>query len=341
MGTDTADPITRGTDDDGPGDGFGAGRDAGDHRGPSRDQGLSRDLSVPDTVAQRAEIAAYLDAVARRAGHPFTWDSTRWDVWCGADALARRLDDPGYLGRAVRVWRDSEHEIVAVALHDRTGGSFDVVVDPARRDTAEAVIADALRAWGDGDGDGARTQAVVDDVHEDALRRLGFRPLDAGLGVIHEFSTTTLRRVVLPPGYTVRDMRHTGDRRARLVCMAQAFQGEDRVAKDAAYPRADLPGYRGELDLAVIAPHGLAVATCFGYVPGGGAPAVIEGVGTRPGSRGLGLATAAVSRCLNLLADRGEHRATATGWSPEANALYRHLRPTRTRVIDGWVLESA
>lgn len=121
--------------------------------------------------------------------------------------------------------------------------------------------------------------------------------------------------------------------------MAQAFQGDEWVSKDAAYPRADLPGYRGELDLAVIAPHGLAVATCYGFIPGGGAPAVIEGVGTRPGSRGLGLATAAVAHCLNLLAEQGEERATATAWSPESNALYRDLRPTRSHRIDGWVLE--
>jgi ribosomal protein S18 acetylase RimI-like enzyme len=329
MGTDTADPMMHDTDGDRPRDRFAAE----DH------QGLRCDTSMPDTSAQRAEIAAYLDAVAVRAGRPFTWDSTRWDIWCGVDALDRRAADPGYLARDVRVWRDVAEATGAVAFHDRPGSSFDVVVHPRHKDAAEAVIADAVRAWGERGS--ARTQAVVDDVHEGALRRAGFRRVEIGVGTIHELVTTPLRRVVLPPGYTVRDIRHTGDHHARLVCMAQAFQGEDRVPTEAAYPRADLPGYRAELDLAVIAPHGLAVATCFGFVPGGGVPAVIEGVGTTPGSRGLGLATAAVAQCLNLLAQRGEERVTATGWSAEANALYRDLGQTGTSRIDGWILGSA
>jgi hypothetical protein len=155
---------------------------------------------------------------------------------------------------------------------------------------------------------------VVGDVHEDALRRLGFRPGEAGVGTIRELSTTPPRRVVLPPGYTVRDILHTGGRRVRLACMAQAFLGEDGVPKDATYPRADLPGYRPGLDLAVIAPHGIDVATCFGFVPGAG---------------------------LDRLAERGVSHATATGWNPEANAVYRGLLPTRSRRIDAWVLVPA
>jgi GNAT superfamily N-acetyltransferase len=329
MGTDATRMISHDTDDNG----RGRASEVGGHGG------VARDASVLDSAARRAEIASFLDAVTVALGHPVCWDSTRWDVWSGVDVLDRRVRNPEHLGRNVRVWRDGEDVIVAIAVHERPGSAFDVVVHPAWVDAAEAVIADAVSAWGEAGT--ARTQAVVGDVHEDALRRLGFRPVEAGVGMIHELTTTPPRHVVLPPGYTVRDILHTGGRRARLVCMAQAFHGEDWVPKDAAYPRADLPGYRPELDLAVIAPHGLAVATCFGFVPGAGAPAVIEGVGTRPGSRGLGLATAAVAECLDRLAERGVSHATATGWNPEANAVYRGLLPTRSRRIDAWVLEPA
>jgi GNAT superfamily N-acetyltransferase len=329
MGTDATRVISHDTDDNGR-------RRASEVGGRG---GVTRDESVLDSAAQRAEIASFLDIVTVALGHPGCWDSTRWDVWWGVDVLDRRVSNPEHLSRNVRVWRDGEHVIVAIAVHERPGSAFDVVVHPAWVEAAEAVIADAVSAWGEAGT--ARTQAVVGDVHEDALRRLGFRPVEAGVGMIHELTTTPPRHVVLPPGYTVRDILHTGGRRARLVCMAQAFHGEDWVPKDAAYPRADLPGYRPELDLAVIAPHGLAVATCFGFVPGAGAPAVIEGVGTRPGSRGLGLATAAVAECLDRLAERGISHATATGWNPEANAVYRGMLPTRSRRIDAWVLEPA
>lgn len=329
MGTDAVDVISHDTADDR----RGGARDAAGH------PGVSRDASVLDTAAQRAEIASFLDAVTVQLGRPAVWDSTRWDVWWGVEALDRRVRNPAHLNRSVRVWRDNEDVIVALAVHERPGNAFDVVVHPAWAGSAEVVIADAVGAWGE-DGT-ARTQVVVGDVHEEALRRLGFRPVETGVGMIHELATTPPRHVVLPPGYTVRDILHTGGRRARLVCMAQAFRGEDWVPKDAVYARADLPGYRPELDLAVIAPHGLAVATCFGFVPGAGAPAVIEGVGTRPGSRGLGLATAAVAECLDLLAERGVSHATATGWNPEANAMYRGLLPTRSHRIDVWVLQPA
>ena len=329
MRTDATRVISHDTDDNGRG---GASEVGGNG-------GVARDASVLDSPARRTAIASFLDAVTVDLGHPVCWDSTRWDVWWGVDVLDRRVRNPEHLSRNVRVWRDGEDVVVAIAVHERPGSAFDVVVLPAWVEAAEAVIADAVSAWGEAGT--ARTQAVVGDVHEDALRRLGFRPVEAGVGMIHELTTTPPRHVVLPPGYTVRDILHTGGPRARLVCMAQAFHGEDWVPKDAAYPRADLPGYRPELDLAVIAPHGLAVATCFGFVPGAGAPAVIEGVGTRPGSRGLGLATAAVAECLDRLAERGVSHATATGWNPEANAVYRGLLPTRSRRIDAWVLEPA
>jgi GNAT superfamily N-acetyltransferase len=329
MGTDATGVASHDTDDHR----RGSASAVADHGGATRDDG------VLDTAAQHTEIASFLDAVTVLLGHPVCWDSTRWDVWWGVDVRDRRVRNPEHLSRNVRVWRDGEDVVVAIAVHERPGSAFDVVVHPAWVDAAEAVIADAVSAWGEAGT--ARTQAVVGDVHEDALRRLGFRPVEAGVGMIHELTTTPPRHVVLPPGYTVRDILHTGGPRARLVCMAQAFHGEDWVPKDAAYPRADLPGYRPELDLAVIAPHGLAVATCFGFVPGAGAPAVIEGVGTRPGSRGLGLATAAVAECLDRLAERGVSHATATGWNPEANAVYRGLLPTRSRRIDAWVLEPA
>ena len=329
MRTDATRVISHDTDDNG----RGGASEVGGHGG------VARDASVLDSPARRTAIASFLDAVTVDLGHPGCWDSTRWDVWWGVDVLDRRVRNPEHLSRNVRVWRDGEDVVVAIAVHERPGSAFDVVVHPAWVDAAEAVIADAVSAWGEAGT--ARTQAVVGDVHEDALRRLGFRPVEAGVGMIHELTTTPPRHVVLPPGYTVRDILHTGGRRARLVCMAQAFHGEDWVPKDAAYPRADLPGYRPELDLAVIAPHGLAVATCFGFVPGAGAPAAIEGVGTRPGSRGLGLATAAVAECLDRLAERGISHATATGWNPEANAVYRGLLPTRSRRIDAWVLEPA
>lgn len=329
MRTDATRVISHDTDDNG----RGGASEVGGHGG------VARESSVLDSPARRTAIASFLDAVTVDLGHPGCWDSTRWDVWWGVDVLDRRVRNPEHLSRNVRVWRDGEDVVVAIAVHERPGSAFDVVVHPAWVDAAEAVIADAVSAWGEAGT--ARTQAVVGDVHEDALRRLGFRPVEAGVGMIHELTTTPPRHVVLPPGYTVRDILHTGGPRARLVCMAQAFHGEDWVPKDAAYPRADLPGYRPELDLAVIAPHGLAVATCFGFVPGAGAPAVIEGVGTRPGSRGLGLATAAVAECLDRLAERGVSHATATGWNPEANAVYRGLLPTRSRRIDAWVLEPA
>ncbi|HEX5333338.1 MAG TPA: GNAT family N-acetyltransferase [Cellulomonas sp.] len=328
MGTD-ASVISHDTDD----------RRRGGSAGVSAHGGVARDVSVLDAPALRAEVATFLDAVTVLLERPVCWDSTRWDIWWGVDALEWRVGDPDHLSRNVRVWRDSRGVIVAVAIHERPGRRFDVVVHPAWVDVAEPVVSDALSAWGEAGA--ARTQVVVGDVHEEALRRLGFRPVETGVGMIHEFATTPLRRVVLPPGYTVRDILHTGGRRARLVCMAEAFLGEGWVPKDAAYPRADLPGYLPELDLAVIAPHGLDVVTCFGFVPGSGAPAVIEGVGTRPGSRGLGLATAAVAECLDLLAERGVPRATATGWHAEANAMYRGLLPTRSHRIDSWVREPA
>ena len=229
MGTDSADVMAH--DPDAHGD---STPETAGHRG------VTRDVSVPDTPAQRAEIAAFLDAVTVLRGFPATWDSTRWDVWWGVDALDRRAKNPEHLTRNLRVWRDSEEAIVAVAFHDRPGGSFDAVVHPAREDAAGVVVADAVSTWGEAGA--ARTQGVVDDVHEGALRRLGFHPVESGVGVIHDLSTSPPRRVVLPPGYTVRDILHTGGRRARLVCMAQALRGEDWVPKDAVYTRADLPG---------------------------------------------------------------------------------------------------
>ena len=131
-----------------------------------------------DSAARRTEIASFLDAVTVPPGQPTVWDSTRWDVWWGVDVRDRRVRNPAHLSRNVRVWRDGEDVIVAIAVHERPGSAFDVVVHPAWAGSAEVVIADAVGAWGEAGT--ARTQVVVGDVHEEALRRLGFRPVETG-----------------------------------------------------------------------------------------------------------------------------------------------------------------
>ncbi|PVU81783.1 hypothetical protein DDP54_14400 (plasmid) [Cellulomonas sp. WB94] len=187
MGTDATGVISHDTDDD--------------RRGTSVEVpgygDVARDAGILDTPALRAEIATFLDAATVLLARPVCWDSTRWNVWWGVDALARRAGDPDHLSQNVRVWRDGHGVIVAIAVHERPGPTFDVVVHPAWVDVAETVVSDAVSTWGEGGA--ARTHAVVGDVHEDALRRLGFRPGEAGVGTIHELSTTPPRRVVLPP----------------------------------------------------------------------------------------------------------------------------------------------
>ena len=115
----------------------------------SADGGVARDASGLDTPALRGEVATFLDTVTVLLERPVCWDSTRWDVWWGVDMLEWRAGDPHHLSSNVRVWRDGRGAIVAVAVHERPGRRFDVVVHPAWAEVAEAVVSDALSTWGE------------------------------------------------------------------------------------------------------------------------------------------------------------------------------------------------
>ncbi|MEW2355088.1 GNAT family N-acetyltransferase [Spirillospora sp. NPDC029432] len=239
-------------------------------------------------------------------------------------------------GPPTALW-ERDAEVVAWAW---TAGptELDLHLDPAHPD-----LLDEILAWFDGiapDG-GPRTVTVLDAETGliEGLRRHGYREDTApGPFFVHlRRDLAGLPEPEVPAGYTLRHVRDARDAEVRAAVHRAAFSRPDAPSKvtGAAYER--LMGvwpYRNDLDWLVEAPDGTPAAFCLVWADEHNREAVLEPVGTDPGHRRRGLASAAILAALRAARGLGMEtaRVAARGDDayPSARAAYASVGFRRT-----------
>jgi ribosomal protein S18 acetylase RimI-like enzyme len=99
------------------------------------------------------------------------------------------------------------------------------------------------------------------------------------------------------------------------------------------------PGYRPYLELAVVQDQKVFAAVCFGWIDLRNMVGELEPVGTHPGYRRRGLASAVITEGFHRMASMGIKRAfIASGAEPNpSNRLYESLHPVQKQVFEHWV----
>ncbi|MFC5746126.1 GNAT family N-acetyltransferase [Actinomadura rugatobispora] len=259
--------------------------------------------------------------------------------------LTRRLEPRSgrwHIGELV--WYRHQHGECAwpTALWERGGetaawawlarpGELDLHLDPAHPDLADEI----LRWFDEVAGSDSRAITVLDAETGliETLRRHGYREVTEGPFFIHlRRDLDGLPEPEVPEGYALRHVRGTGDAMARAAVHRAAFSlpGAPSMVTSAAYERMmGVWPYRADLDWLVEAPDGSPAAFCLVWLDEHNREAVLEPVGTDPGHRRRGLASAAVLAALRTARELGAEtaRVAARGDDayPSARATYRSV----------------
>jgi GNAT superfamily N-acetyltransferase len=219
-------------------------------------------------------------------------------------------------------------------------GDLDLHLDPARPGLLEEI----LRWAGKAGAGGPLTVTVLNEETEiiGSLRRRGFAEVTSGPFFVHlRRGLDDLPEPRVPAGYTLRPVRDESDAPARAAVHRAAFSmpGAPSKVTDAAYARMmGVWPYRAGLDWLVEAPDGSPAAFCLVWLDEVTGEAVLEPVGTDPGHRRLGLASAAILGALRTARDLGAERARVAARGddayPSARATYQAVgfRPAARNV---------
>ncbi len=181
----------------------------------------------------------------------------------------------------------------------RQPAHLDLQLDPEHIELAD----DILRWFDDVTAaEAGRTVTVLDAETGliDALRRNGYREQTDGPFYVHlGRDLTDLPQPELPGGYTLHSMLGVSDADARARLDRAAFSQPPDTLNGVRYREIMRTWpYRPELDRFVAAPDGTPAAFCLAWLDEQNRVAVLEPVGTAPGHRRLGLATAAILSAL-------------------------------------------
>ncbi|MDA0563310.1 GNAT family N-acetyltransferase [Streptomonospora sp. S1-112] len=280
-----------------------------------------------------ADLRAMQD-LARR-----TWSrSARFHVgdlaWQRNQHLGREPDRPTLLweeaGR-VRAWGWVE-----------LPGTLDLLVDPARPELADDVL-----AWFAATATAPRLLVTVLEREAHlvaALERAGYTwDRRAYRGVYMSRSLAGLPRPVLPAGFTARPLRGEADLERRVALHREVWHPSAVTVDSYRNVRAAWP-YREDLDWVVEAPGGAFAANCLVWWDEYNRVGELEPVGTAPAFRRAGLGRAVCLAALHALRALGAEEAVVYPVENHPNAeaalpLYRGLgfapyARTRTYVLE-------
>jgi ribosomal protein S18 acetylase RimI-like enzyme len=197
---------------------------------------------------------------------------------------------------------------------------LDFAVHPEHSELAGEVL-----AWAGGDAE--RTWALdADRQTVDAILAAGYERDDRRWYEHHARALEDeVEAPTLPRGYAVRTVRGAVDLERRVAVHRAAFHPSRVVTKSYARLMRTWP-YRPDLDHVVQAPDGSFAAFCLGWLDEDNRAGLLEPVGTHPGHRRLGLASAVCLATLRALRDRGaRHAVVLSDGGSAATPLYESI----------------
>jgi mycothiol synthase len=275
--------------------------------------------------------------------HVARLDYARWH--CCLNCTNVTLDEVAYL------W-EADGQLVAFLMPDGGRGEAHLCVHPVQRTTAleEEMLDAAEERLFEPRDDGTRRLCVwapdCDTLRQDLLTRRGYQK---GKWPEHQWRRTLdapIPDVPLAPGYTIRSLGDGLELLERCYASGLGFhEGDIKIAVD---NRADpiwyrniqtAPLYRRDLDLVAVASDGAIASFTTIWFDDVTRSAYFEPVATVPAHQRRGLGKAVMNEGLRRLQRMGATLALVSGYSPEANGLYRSVMGPEHELYEPWVRE--
>jgi ribosomal protein S18 acetylase RimI-like enzyme len=214
-----------------------------------------------------------------------------------------------------RLWFEREG-LIAYALVD----NFDNLLYDSSRTQLE-LLGDELVHWGEycvrrNGGKSLDVNCAENDLTKiDFLTGKGFRRSGAVTVAMLRDLKEHLPEVVLPPGFSVRQVQGEREAEALALLHRSAF-GSEYITTENRLAWMRVPEYEPALDLVAVAPDGSLVAYCMCSISEeqnratGRKEGQTDPVGTHPRFQRMGLARALLATGLHLLKERGMEFAT-------------------------------
>ncbi|OGO08389.1 MAG: hypothetical protein A3K46_06395 [Chloroflexi bacterium RBG_13_60_9] len=284
-----------------------------------------------------------LNGRLERSWHVARLEYARWHSM--ANCAGVRLEEVAYL------WEDGG-ELVAAMLPDGGRGEAHLLTHPVMRspELEQEMLAVAEERLADEGPGGSRKLCVwapeQDHMRQDLLRRHGYAK--SGWPE-HQWRRTLGAPVpdaLLAPGFKIRPLGDGLDLLERCYASGLGFhEGDLSIAaknrEDPSWYRniQTAPLYRRDLDLVAAAPDGATAAFCTVWFDDATRSAYFEPVAAVPAYRRRGLAKALITEGLRRLQRMGATLAFVSGFSQEANALYRSVMGDACELNEPWKKE--
>lgn len=269
------------------------------------------------------------------------------DIYWWLRTRGHRLADPD-----VRIWTDEEKALVGFAWMQppRKGTpEADILVSPDRRGSG---IESEILHW---------LEERAKSLHAREGRELHFdiggygdpqwesyiesqRYVLGDTALIHFWqSLDNVPDTLPPPGFHVRGSMGETDSFARDAALGRSFN-RSGSRRDMYLNAMRTPGYRKDLDLAVVSDAGEHAAMCIVWLDSDNKAGLFEPVGCDPDYRRMGLARAMIAEGLRRLKSLGAESAVVYPWSANEPAIrlyescgFRELFRDRTytKVLQG------
>jgi ribosomal protein S18 acetylase RimI-like enzyme len=260
----------------------------------------------------------------------FVWLVSRLGDW-RYGLWAEKKTIPSFFRTHAQLWVDGFDQPVGCVLSEDGGNIFFIFTQSGYDYLYGEILDWTVQHWR------PRYATLKTEVHEQqrealaALEMRGFR--SRGVVATTRAYDLLARRdepTGLLPGFHIVDMAENLDYRGKALLNVNGFGDQDQVSEfdllRFEYSREN-PAYDPALDLSVLTPEGLHVASCVGFADPLNGMAEVEKVCTHNRYRRQGLAEAVIRACFHRLSVRGIQRAYITGYSTAANGLYEKLGP--------------
>jgi predicted N-acetyltransferase YhbS len=278
-------------------------------------------------------------------GRENMWSFCRFENWRFRLHYTHQRKDARYLAKLARLWRDEDGVLQGIALSEDGLDDIHVITRHDRLDVMHEIY-----DWINTDLAKRRARIetfaeATDEARRQLLKDLGFRNKGESEYLRH-YSMDNLAKLlpnlILDNGWRVQDVMVDRNLDERARTMGSAFRSnfvldQDYLLKWDAVRQA--PGYRPHLELAAVQDGKVFGAVAFGWVDLRNNVGEVEPVGTHPGYRRRGLASAVITEAFHRLKAMGIKTVfIASGAEPNpSNRLYESLNPARKQVYEHWV----